>query len=48
MESKNAKDPALKSFVTETLPTLKNHLKEAKSIAPKPKTASTASSGGMK
>ena len=48
MESKNAKDPALKNFVTETLPTLKNHLKEAKSIAPKPKTAGTASSGGMK
>src|SRR3954452_14158384 len=30
MESKNAKDPALKNFVTETLPTLKDHLKEAK------------------
>jgi putative membrane protein len=46
MESKNAKDPALKNFVTETLPTLKDHLKEAKSIAPK--TTSTASSGGTK
>ena len=46
MESKNAKDPAVKNFATETLPTLESHLKDAKSIAPKaPK---TASSGGTK
>jgi putative membrane protein len=44
MESKNAKDPAVKNFATETLPTLESHLKEAKSIAPK--TTKMASSGG--
>ena len=48
MESKNAKDPAVKNFATETLPTLESHLKDAKSIAPKAKTTSTASSGGTK
>jgi putative membrane protein len=46
VESKNAKDPAVKNFATETLPTLESHLKEAKSIAPK--TTKMASSGGMK
>jgi len=34
-ESKTAKDPDVKSFASQTLPTLKDHLKEAKSIAPK-------------
>jgi putative membrane protein len=34
-ESKSAKDPDVKSFASRTLPTLKDHLKEAKSIAPK-------------
>jgi putative membrane protein len=34
-ESKSAKDPDVKSFASQTLPTLKDHLKEAKSIAPK-------------
>jgi putative membrane protein len=33
-ESKMAHDPALKSFVTETLPTLREHLKEAEKLAP--------------
>jgi putative membrane protein len=44
MESKNAKDPAVKDFATQTLPTLESHLKDAKSIAPKP--TRTAASGG--
>jgi putative membrane protein len=35
MESKNAKDPDVKSFASQTLPTLEDHLKEAKKIAPK-------------
>jgi putative membrane protein len=32
--SKNAKDPAVKSFAEQTLPTLREHLKEAQKIAP--------------
>jgi putative membrane protein len=35
MESKNAKDPDVKNFASQTLPTLEEHLKQAKSIAPK-------------
>jgi putative membrane protein len=35
MESKNAKDADVKSFASQTLPTLEEHLKQAKSIAPK-------------
>jgi len=34
-ESKTAKDPDLKNFVRQTLPTLEEHLKQAKRIAPK-------------
>lgn len=34
-ESKMAKDPAIKSFAEQTLPTLREHLKEAEKIAPK-------------
>jgi Predicted outer membrane protein len=37
--SKTAKDPAIKSFAEQTLPTLREHLKEAEKIAPKAKTA---------
>lgn len=34
-ESTSAKDPDVKNFAAQTLPTLQDHLKEAKSIAPK-------------
>lgn len=34
-ESKTAKDPDVKGFASQTLPTLEEHLKQAKSIAPK-------------
>jgi putative membrane protein len=44
MESKNAKDPEVRNFASETLPTLESHLKEAKEIAPK--TAASSQSGG--
>ena len=37
--SKSAHDPAVKSFATQTLPTLQDHLKEAERIAPTQKTA---------
>lgn len=39
MESKDAKDPDVKSFASQTLPTLEEHLKQAKSIAPKTQTS---------
>lgn len=39
-ESKMAKDPAVKSFAEQTLPTLREHLKLAEQIAPTQKTAS--------
>jgi putative membrane protein len=32
-EANTAKDPAVKNFASQTLPTLKDHLKEAKSVA---------------
>jgi len=41
-ESKMAKDPAVKSFAQQTLPTLREHLKEAEKIAPKQQTARTS------
>jgi putative membrane protein len=34
-EARNGKDPEVKNFASQTLPTLEDHLKEAKSIAPK-------------
>lgn len=34
-EAKNGKDPEVKSFASQTVPTLEDHLKEAKNIAPK-------------
>lgn len=42
-ESKTAKDPAVKSFAQQTLPTLKEHLKEAEKIAPKQQQAERTS-----
>ena len=33
-ESTSGKDPAVKSFASQTLPTLQSHLQEAKRIAP--------------
>jgi len=41
--SKVAKDPAIKNFAEQTLPTLKDHLKEAEKIAPKPQQAERTS-----
>jgi len=41
-ESKTTKDPAVKSFAEQTLPTLRDHLKEAQKIAPKPQTAKSS------
>lgn len=34
-ESNSAKDPEVKTFASQTLPTLEDHLKQARSIAPK-------------
>ena len=34
-ESMNGKDPDVKQFATQTLPTLKDHLKQAESVNPK-------------
>jgi len=46
-ESTAAKDPAVKSFASDTLPTLESHLKEARSIAPKErKEAASKKTGG--
>ena len=42
-ESKAAKNPEVKNFASQTLPTLEDHLKEAKSIAPKETRASNQS-----
>lgn len=41
-ESKAAKDTDIKSFASETLPTLEEHLKQAQSLAPKGKTDRSA------
>lgn len=38
-EAKMGKDPAVKSFAESTLPTLRDHLKEAEKIAPTQKTS---------
>jgi putative membrane protein len=38
--SKTAKDPDVKNFASQTLPTLEEHLKQAKNIAPKTAKAS--------
>ncbi|HLZ43666.1 MAG TPA: DUF4142 domain-containing protein [Candidatus Sulfotelmatobacter sp.] len=45
-ESQSSKDPAVKNFARETLPTLREHLKEAEKLAPAQKT--TAQNNGMK
>lgn len=45
-ESKTAKDPDVKNFASETLPTLQDHLKQAKSIAPKTGAKTSQASGG--
>jgi putative membrane protein len=42
-ESKTAKVPAVKSFAQQTLPTLRDHLKEAEKIAPKQQQAERSS-----
>jgi putative membrane protein len=45
-ESKMAKDPDVKSFASQTLPTLEDHLKEARSIAPKVGAVQQSKNGG--
>ena len=45
-ESTTAKDPDVKSFASQTLPTLQDHLKEARSIAPKERKEAAATKGG--
>lgn len=50
-ESQSAKDPALKNFARQTLPTLRQHLKEAEKLAPQQKNQqkkTTAQNTGMK
>jgi putative membrane protein len=39
-ESRSGKEPAVKDFASQTLPTLEDHLKQAKEIAPKTQSAS--------
>jgi len=39
-ERKSGSDPAVKDFASQTLPTLQDHLKQAKEIAPKTRNAS--------
>ncbi|MBV8892070.1 MAG: DUF4142 domain-containing protein [Acidobacteria bacterium] len=47
-ESTTAKDPEIKSFASQTLPTLEDHLKEARGIAPKErKQAKAEKKGGL-
>jgi putative membrane protein len=46
MEAKSAKDPDVKNFASQTLPTLQDHLKQAKSIAPKVAKKTAQASGG--
>ena len=45
-ESKSGKDPDVKSFASQALPTLQDHLKQAKSIAPKTGAKTSQASGG--
>jgi putative membrane protein len=45
MEAKNAKDPDVKNFASQTLPVIEDHLKQAKSIAPKTGATTSPSSG---
>lgn len=47
MKSKNAKDPDVKNFASQTLPTLEDHLKQAKDIAPKTTTTKASSAGSQ-
>lgn len=47
-ESTTAKDTDVKSFASQTLPTLQDHLKEARSIAPKERTQAKAETKGGK
>ena len=42
-ESSNGRDPEIKQFASETLPTLQDHLKEVQSIAPKVKESTRSS-----
>ncbi len=46
-ESQMAKDPAVKSFATETLPVLREHLKEAQRIAPKEQATAMSGKSGQ-
>jgi putative membrane protein len=49
-EAKGAKDPDVKNFATQTVPTLEEHLKQAKSLAPQTARShhhKAASSSGM-
>jgi putative membrane protein len=39
MEARDAKDPAVKNYASQTAPVIESHLKEAKSIAPQTATA---------
>jgi len=41
-ESKSAKDPDVKNFASQTLPTLQEHLKQAQSVTPQQTTRSAA------
>ena len=47
-ESTTAKDTDVKSFASQTLPTLQDHLTEARSIAPKERTQAKAETKGGK
>jgi putative membrane protein len=46
-ESKSAKDPDVKNFASQTLPTLQDHLKEARTIAPKEKRQTASKTSPM-
>jgi putative membrane protein len=42
-ESTSGKDPDVKQFASQTLPTLKDHLKQAETVTPKLTTSTTRS-----